>query len=248
LQDIQKTAANANSWVVGPGIGRGEFISKHLLEILGYFEGKLILLDADALWILHEEGKRAKGAKSLSAVLGEVAKKNTLVLTPNEIELARLLQAFVDEKSTPEEVREFGQSLYDYSAKDIYSRLSVEEAQSVAKHFDKVKKLMDGVGILLIKGQADIVFGRSVEVWRGQSGLKRCGGQGDVLGGLCSLYGYWAKEKGDVERGLIMACAVTREASSIAYSKYLWSLTAQKVIESLPEAIKTIFELSVEDQ
>ena len=99
------------------------------------------------------------------------------------------------------------------------------------------------------KGEIDIITnGKSVFVVTEPGCLKRCGGQGDILVGLLSVYSYWAKIKeielcDENERlllGAILACLILRKAAKKAFDRKFIGLTAPDIIE---EIIPTFLEL-----
>ena len=51
--ETSKLMQQATSWVVGPGIGRGTFIQTHFMKILQQMDDRLVVIDADGLWLLQ---------------------------------------------------------------------------------------------------------------------------------------------------------------------------------------------------
>jgi ATP-dependent NAD(P)H-hydrate dehydratase len=78
----------ANSFIIGPGLGRQESafsrLQNALNELVMVDEGKNLVLDADALWWLKEK-------RALVIMVSYYCKSgNKVVLTPNSIEFSRL--------------------------------------------------------------------------------------------------------------------------------------------------------------
>ena len=78
---------------------------------------------------------------------------------------------------------------------------------------------------LLIKGQNDIVLGPQSFLINTEGGLKRCGGIGDILAGVASVYSLW-----DFELGPALASRVVRMATRRGFEKEGRGLTAPSII------------------
>ena len=79
--------------------------------------------------------------------------------------------------------------------------------------------------------------GRDSYIVNEEGGLKRCGGQGDILCGILSVFANWARQS---DMPLIDACALSsvllRTASRIAFTQYGRALTTPNIILNLPNA------------
>ncbi|EIW58577.1 Ribokinase-like protein [Trametes versicolor FP-101664 SS1] len=198
--------------IVGPGLGREDYMIKYakLAVTIAKEQGMYVVLDADALWMIGQDLALIRGYRRA-------------VLTPNVMEFKRLSENVdIDPKIPPEER---------------------------AMH---VSRALGGVTVLE-KGSSDIICTNTGEAGREQAelnkisegesteervvvdvpgGLKRCGGQGDILSGTVGTVMAWGKcfESGAFGDGsippsripLLAAVAgsmVTRTASRRAFSK-----------------------------
>lgn len=80
-----------------------------------------------------------------------------------------------------------------------------------------------------------------------ESSKKRCGGIGDILTGLTSLYAYWGKiHNKEDNMGVLLGCVlgsyITRCSSKNAYNINKFSLTAPNIIECVGPAFNTFYE------
>ena len=81
LEKTRKWLESMHGLVIGPGLGRDQYLGgflKGLLEGIG--ENKIIVIDADGLWALMNEEE----------LLKEVRKRKGVFLTPNVGEFERL--------------------------------------------------------------------------------------------------------------------------------------------------------------
>lgn len=248
LEDLKKTLDQATSWAIGPGLGRGKFMEGYFETILNYFEeNKMITMDADSLWFLANLNKGKEEYKTLSGFLGKLSEKSTFILTPNGIEMVRLLQRYVDEKIEISLVDEITKALYK-SAKEPVTIISREEAIKIDPRINHYFELLGDLKNvhLLVKGMADIVIsGDQVAIVALDGGLKRCGGLGDLLTGFVSLYSQWSYNTDKtVLRGIIFGCIITRESTRRTYEKYKLSVIAQKVVDFVPETLIDLLDLN----
>nr|XP_022920153.1 ATP-dependent (S)-NAD(P)H-hydrate dehydratase [Onthophagus taurus] len=144
------------------------------------------------------------------------------ILTPNIMEFARLLGS-----DNPKSIKE-----------------------------EDAKRLFESWGpnvTLLCKGEQDILIDNSktVKLSLGGSG-RRCGGQGDLLGGSLAVFFTWAlQHKLDVDvphddRPMIAcysACKLIRECNSRAFKKFGRSMTASDMIPEIHGVFDDYFEL-----
>jgi ATP-dependent NAD(P)H-hydrate dehydratase len=178
----------------------------------------------------------------------EVAKKNGLWLVvdadglwllQNEPELIRGYKKAI---LTPNVV-EFGR---------LCDRLKITEEKGSDEAVKALAKALDGP-TLLVKGQTDrITDGESMLVVDEPGGLKRCGGQGDVLSGATSTFLAWAqstKELGNLkmdESKIPMlsaygASTITRRCSREAFKRQGRAMLAHDLIEEIGKAYTIYF-------
>ncbi|KAF8328388.1 YjeF domain-containing protein [Cantharellus anzutake] len=152
------------------------------------------------------------------------------VLTPNIVEFGRLRDALKIPKDAP--------------ADTLVSRIA--------------KELGDVV--ILQKGAQDIISnGKRTEIIDVEGGLKRCGGQGDILSGAVGTFLAWGKayaettiEKGDSEDSsidikdvpLLAACGastITRVTSKLAFKKLGRGVVTGDMISEIGRAYEEVF-------
>ncbi|CAD8163803.1 unnamed protein product [Paramecium octaurelia] len=214
-----------HSLVIGPGLGR-EQITGRTLESLFKQNNSIKILDADALWHISQKPNK------LIAIIQE--KSHQFILTPNAMEIKRLLEYFDIQYIKP-----------DYDSLNVinvdvnYKQIGIENGY--AGLMAELSRKLNNV-IIVSKGQNDIItngkVGYAVEL---QGSKKRCGGQGDILSGLIGLYSYWAQEqKVDKIEGCILGCVVTRRAANMASNQEQYSLTTPKIIDHIGQALNSI--------
>nr|CAD2204337.1 unnamed protein product [Meloidogyne enterolobii] len=154
--------------------------------------------------------------------------RNNLLITPNHREFERLYSKVFPEKQIDE--------------------------KNIREH---VKELAAILGIVIIrKGEKDIISdGNELMIEDSETSLRRCGGQGDILGGAIALCSYWAKLKrikntkennnsqyltNDLMIGALAASQLQRRASLYAYQRVGRSMQASDVLESIPEVLREI--------
>lgn len=75
------------------------------------------------------------------------------------------------------------------------------------------------------------------------SSLKRCGGQGDILVGISSLFSFWAHQKHlPISVALAWACFILRKSSLKAFEKHKLSLLAPQIIDELSNQVNFYYE------
>lgn len=207
-------------------------------------------MDADALWMLYDLKKEDPKFKSLKGFLEPVSQKNTVILTPNGIEMTRLLQRYVDPHVKPELVADIAKEMLKGCEGETMLVFSKAEALESSPNIKLFFDLLEGLPnvTLVVKGLVDIIISKEqVGVVAYTGGLKRCGGQGDILTGLISLYAQWSYDfDKSVLRGIMLASIITRHSSYLAFKKHLLSLTSKKILDELPQAMRDILELSAE--
>ncbi|CAH1159753.1 unnamed protein product [Phaedon cochleariae] len=106
-------------------------------------------------------------------------------------------------------------------------------------------KSLGGNITILCKDKDDEIIskGTVVKVTGGGSG-RRCGGQGDLLGGSLATFFAWALMKGeDVNVACCAAARLTRECNSRAFSRLGRSMTTTDMIEEIHGVFQDNFEL-----
>jgi len=220
--------------VVGPGLGREDYMQRSAKMAINIAKekGMFLVLDADALLLVGNDKSIVKGYRRA-------------VLTPNVVEFKRLSEQLDIDPSTP--------------PKDRAAQVS---------------RALGGVTIVQ-KGPEDIICtntgGASEEeaklsqVEPGESteeqvnvdvpgGLKRCGGQGDILSGTigttlawgkCYLDGAFGDKTLPASRIPLLAatggCMVTRTASRRAFAKEGRGVVTQDMLPEIGGAFSELF-------
>ncbi|KAJ7782004.1 Ribokinase-like protein [Mycena maculata] len=238
--ELKSILSRLHVLVIGPGLGREAYMQSfaRLALSLARTQGMFVVLDADALWMVGQDISVIKGYRRA-------------VVTPNVAEFARLSeQVGIDPNSPADEraglvSRELGGvTVLQKGATDI---ISVDTTGDAA---DLEASRLAGADPKKEKAQETIL----VDV---EGGLKRCGGQGDVLSGAVGTMLAWAKCYEDgifgdksipASRFPVLAAVggsvVTRTASRRAFYKEGRGVVTQ---DMLPEVGKSFAEVFGED-
>ncbi|KAI0272486.1 Ribokinase-like protein [Gloeopeniophorella convolvens] len=222
--------------VIGPGLGREEYMQTfaRLALDVAKEQGMFLVLDADGLYMVGRQLDIIKGYRRA-------------VLTPNVVEFKRLSeQAGIDPKTPPEQRASSvskalgGVTILQKGAQDIIAT-NTEGADSRAAH-----------GALKIA--ADEREQNEVVVVDTPGGMKRCGGQGDILSGSVGAFLAWAKcyESGafgdhaiPVSRMPALAATgasmVTRTTSRRAFAKEGRGVVTEDMLKEIGRAFAEIF-------
>ncbi|OLL23484.1 ATP-dependent (S)-NAD(P)H-hydrate dehydratase [Neolecta irregularis DAH-3] len=149
-----------------------------------------------------------------------------VVLTPNHVEFNRLCQAMGVSREMKEE----------------------EKCKELARSFGNIT--------IVQKGTKDVIS-NGVEVYTCDvpGGLKRCGGQGDILGGILATLLAWKethqRERTGTEdvRELMLcafgACCTTRVCAHEAFKKHKRAMVSSDMVKEVGEAYQRLFELNL---
>lgn len=168
-----------------------------------------------------------------------------LILTPHRMEFAQMYKSIMGQEIEPSfidgliESSEIVKKKEDIVSFDLFS-LSPQLRQFYQKfEFEQL--------YLVIKGKYDLVISnQSSFVVKNPSSLKRCGGQGDILVGLTSLFGFWASEKHlPIDISLAWACQILRAGSLKAFQKHKLSVLAPQILEEVAEIINALYDEKV---
>jgi len=162
--------------VIGPGLGREPYMQTFakIALSLAREKGMFIVLDADALFIVGQDPSVIQGYRRA-------------VVTPNIVEFKRLSEQVGVDPNTPIDKRAEavsrklgGVTVLQKGSKDIIATDSTGEQASL-----EASRL----------GGADQEFEEAKEVVEVDvpGGLKRCGGQGDLLSGAVGTFLAWGK-------------------------------------------------------
>ncbi|KIK50461.1 hypothetical protein GYMLUDRAFT_182735 [Collybiopsis luxurians FD-317 M1] len=221
--------------VIGPGLGREPYMQNFakLALNLARERGMFLVLDADALLLVGQDVSLIQGYRRA-------------VLTPNVVEFQRLSEQVGIDPNTPADKRAEalsrelgGVAILQKGAKDIIAIDTTGKAasaeQSKVKDEEKEKT-------------KDVV---EVDV---EGGLKRCGGQGDILSGAVGSFLAFGKcyEDGAFGDGNIAASRmpllaatggsmVTRTASRLAFQKQGRGMVTQDMLGEIGKAFAEVF-------
>ncbi|KAF8202301.1 H-hydrate dehydratase [Pholiota molesta] len=235
--ELQSILSRLHVLIVGPGLGREDYMQSFAKMAISIARdrGMFIVLDADGLFMVGQDINIIKGYRRA-------------VVTPNVVEFKRLSEAIGVDPKTPADQRASlvsrklgGVTVLQKGAIDIIATDSTgEEADLAASH-------MSG---------SDIEFEKAKEIVHVdiEGGLKRCGGQGDVLSGSVGTFMAWGRcyEEGAFGDHAIPASRipllasiggsmVTRTASRIAFGQKGRSVVTQDMLPVLGEAFTEIF-------
>ncbi|CAL1714291.1 unnamed protein product [Somion occarium] len=220
--------------VVGPGLGREDYMQKfaRLAVNLAKDQGMYIVMDADALLLVGSDHSLVKGYRRV-------------ILTPNVVEFKRLSETVdIDPKIPPEDRAAHvsralgGVTIVEKGAHDIICTNTGAATEEDAK----LSRVQPGEST-----EEQVI----VDV---PGGLKRCGGQGDILGGCIGTILAWGKcfEEGafgdkdvPVSRIPLLAATggsmVTRTASRRAFAKQGRSVVTEDMLPEIGGAFAELF-------
>jgi len=194
--------------------------------------GMYVVLDADGLYMIGEDISIIKGYRRS-------------VLTPNVVEFKRLSEQVGIDPNAPSDQRAAlvskvlgGVTVLQKGAKDIISSDTTEDEANLMEGADEnFENFQETV-------QVDI-----------EGGLKRCGGQGDVLSGCVGTFMAWGRcyEDGAFGNRIIPASRipllaavggsmVTRTASRRAFSKEGRSVVTEDMIPEIGKSFQEVFD------
>ncbi|KAJ3866854.1 H-hydrate dehydratase [Lentinula novae-zelandiae] len=221
--------------IIGPGLGREPYMQNFakLALTLARERGMFLVLDADALLLVGKELDLIKGYRRA-------------VLTPNVVEFTRLSENVGVDPSTPPDKRAEvisrelgGVAILQKGAKDIIAIDTTGESADTEKSS--------------LKDEPKEKTKEAVEI-DVEGGLKRCGGQGDILSGAVGTFLAFGKcyEDGAFGDGkiaasrmpLIAAVAgsiVTRHTSRRAFQKQGRGLVTQDMLGEIGTSFSEVF-------
>lgn len=222
---------------------------------------KIVVIDADGIFWIHYCPSAAQiQPQQLEMFPGPVLSRflpygtKHTILTPNEIELYRLIKRFVKPDVEVGDISKMSYKLHQYM-NEKHPELPVQilqksEALAVCPELTMLYSLVGQIGSITVlsKGLVDIVIaGEQVGLVNTESSLKRCGGQGDILAGLVSLYAGWDLESVEGShqnyyplRGLMLASIITRESSKRAFEIFGYSTTSKRILEQIHLVLKDV--------
>ncbi|CAJ0575245.1 unnamed protein product, partial [Mesorhabditis spiculigera] len=135
---------------------------------------------------------------------------------------------------------------FDRMTKRFLGFETLNEENETALH-DAVKKLVEQIGAsILLKGHADyyMTVAKESGLCDFESGLRRCGGQGDMLAGALGVTLNWAMKSSKSEKSIAAACRassyVVRTISKRAYEKIGRSADTPDMIQELPGLLRDV--------
>ncbi|TFK39844.1 H-hydrate dehydratase [Crucibulum laeve] len=235
--ELQSILSRLHVLIVGPGLGREGYMQSFAKEAISIARdrGMYIVLDADALLLVGQDISIIKGYRRA-------------VVTPNIVEFKRLSELVGVDPNTPPSKR----------AQSVSNKLGgVTVLQKGAKDIISIDTTGDAADLEAsqIKG-ADAQHERAVETIEVdvEGGLKRCGGQGDILSGSVGTFLAWGRCYEDgafgksgipISRIPIIAAVggsmVTRTASRRAFSKEGRSVVTQDMLPEIGRAFSEMF-------
>ncbi|RXW21680.1 hypothetical protein EST38_g4174 [Candolleomyces aberdarensis] len=173
---LQSLFTRLHVLIVGPGLGREPYMQSYakLAISLARQRGMYLVLDADALLLVGHDPSIIKGYRRA-------------VLTPNVVEFKRLSEQVGVDPAAPANERASiisnllgGVTILEKGPKDVIAVDTTGEAA------DLKESQLEGADAEKEKTKETV----EVDV---EGGLKRCGGQGDVLSGSVGTFMAWGK-------------------------------------------------------
>jgi ATP-dependent NAD(P)H-hydrate dehydratase len=234
--DLAALLSRLHVLVIGPGLGREEYMltfARLALDIAKE-QGMFLVLDADGIFMVGHQLHLVRGYRRA-------------VLTPNVVEFKRLSeQAGIDPDTPPEEQASSvskalgGVTILQKGQSDIIATNTEGAKSRIAHDVSKISPDEDEQNEILIVDTP--------------GGMKRCGGQGDILTGSVGAFLAWAKcyESGafgdnaiPVSRMPILAAIgasiVTRTTSRRAFEKEGRSVVTQDMLKEIGGAFAEVF-------
>ena len=174
--ELQSLLSRLHVLVVGPGLGRESYMQSYAKTAVSIAKerGMYVVLDADGLYMIGEDISVIKGYRRA-------------VLTPNVVEFKRLSEQVGIGPEVPNDERAAlisrflgGVTVLQKGAKDIITSDTTEGEA------DFRESRMEGVDEDYQKIQETV----EVDI---EGGLKRCGGQGDILSGCVGTFMAWGR-------------------------------------------------------
>ncbi|KAF9454286.1 YjeF domain-containing protein [Macrolepiota fuliginosa MF-IS2] len=235
--ELESLFSRLHVLVVGPGLGREDYMQSYARTAVSIARnrGMFIVLDADALYMIGKDRSVIQGYRRA-------------VVTPNVVEFKRLSEQIGVNPDTPPDQKARllsrllgGVTVLEKGAHDvIVTDTKGEEADLNASQLQNADPEREK-------------FSELVEVDT-PGGMKRCGGQGDVLSGAVGTFLAWGRCYEDgafgdktvpVSRMPLLAAVggsmVTRTASRYAFTKTGRSTVTQDMLSELGYAFAEIF-------
>lgn len=240
FQKIKPLFDRMHAVIIGPGLGRDPLMQETTKRVLAYLRttDTPVVIDADGLFLVTHNLDLVRGWKRV-------------VLTPNVVEFERLRNA-AGVPSHQHYKRDDGRKDGDRKEEGA----DEEDTDTVGRVCKELCDALGGVTILQ-KGDKDVVSnGQTVHIIDTPGGLKRCGGQGDVLSGTTGTFLAWwfsaphnsdkhTSLEADVEGVLLAvvgASTVTRTASRIAFGRKGRGMMSTDVVASVGDSYAELFE------
>jgi ATP-dependent NAD(P)H-hydrate dehydratase len=231
IDSVTKWYPALHSIVIGSGLGRDDFIAETLPDIINKMQSEHIaVFDADFFWYLSGHDIKEKLREALTK------RAEMCILTPNIAEFGRLWK-YVCKDEQAEDTKKIQEAVSDLKEAEIV--IKMEKDNIIVKDVVKLSQKLNNITIIQ-KGQVDVITdGKDAYVVNQTGGGKRCGGQGDILGGLAALYSFWAFSSGKQNKnlkllhGCILASLICRKSSQAAFDIERYGLTSPMIIDQL---------------
>lgn len=227
-KEMECLMTRLHALVIGPGLGREELLQTRAKKLINIAKARSmpLVMDADSLMMVIEEPNLIR---SYSKVL----------LTPNRIELQRLLSALYPTKTF--NLRE----------------MKTQEIKGLVKQCSKDLNVT-----ILSKGLVDIISSSeklsSVELLTEEStgSNRRCGGQGDILSGLAGTFLHWIEQANEgrsndridnpVAWAGYLAAITTRLCNELAFQEFRNGMLASHMVEKIHIALDSLLQDEVD--
>ena len=237
-----------SAFVIGPGLGREDSMKKIFNTILKgtkdlgnlthlHILDKYHVMDADSLFHFMNNKE--------DEVIKDIIKSGNdkFIFTPNVNEFQRLYTAFFEDYDKFN-MDEEEQIIKNFNLEEEIIEIDLKDDNF--KYFEREVKLSKVLGnkIIVLKGLNDVITNGNLLYIVGNKGSsKRCGGIGDILGGIIATIVSMKKSSNlDVMKCIASACFICKYASFKAYEKHHYSLTAPNVIEEISRVLNDLLK------
>lgn len=207
-----------HSLVIGPGLGREKLMQARARKLIEMAKERSLelVLDADSLILVNED-------RSI------IEKNGHVLLTPNRIELQRLLE-----------------SVYPSEKFNDLRKMELKEIEDLVQRCSQELEVS-----ILAKGMVDIAACPGmISPWKyDKSGSnRRCGGQGDILSGIAAVYMHWLNSYTPMSltcspaNAGCLAAMTTRKVNELTYGEFKGGMLASHMLDKINPALAALLE------
>lgn len=213
MEEIEKWLPRLHGLVVGPGLGREDFLLKTAKEVIEKSKARdiPIVIDADGLWLVTQQPSVIQGYQKG-------------ILTPNFMEFTRLYESLHQE---PMDSSDHQRNVMQLSGVMGNLTLVLKGEQDIITDGSKVISCsMEGSG-RRCGGQGDLLSGSMGVLAHWAHTASAAGTLKSVNPSMVAAFG---------------ACSLTRQCNSQAFQQHGRSTTTTDMIQEIGSAFKKLFE------